>query len=700
MFHISRFALFVCAGSVLLAAPPEPAVTAAKAALAQLPLRFEENRGQWNSAVRYAARSGGYNLQLTARGAALSMGRERVEIGLVNANPSSAIEPLDRIAAPTNYFVGPKQQWRAGVATYARVRYRAVYPGIDIVYYGNQNQLEYDFVLQPGADPNRIRMKFRGAVRVSITPEGDLALEAGGTRALQRKPVVYQDYQEDAGTGVGTNARHAIAGRYTMLAHNVVGFRLARYDRTRPLVIDPILVYCAYMGSSGADQIAAIKLDSKGLLYIAGSTNTGELAATDGAYKNVNTGLTDIFVAIIDTSANGNFALTYFTYLGGANQDIPRAMDVDSKGVVYLTGTTNSSDFPIVGAAVQTTGAASTVDAFVAILDTTVAGVDSFQYSTFLGGSDGNDSGNGIAVDKDGMIYVIGTTRSTNFPATSSAYAGQLYGTQDAFLCKIDSTNPNFVYATYLGGESNDDGRSIALGTNGLVYFAATTISDQFPMEGPGYRQQRAGAIDIILGVMDMRLSGTASLKYSTYFGGSDVDEVRKIALDAKNNVLLTGYTLSTDFPATPDAVYASAQGNGDVFVSVLNPNDPANFLVYSTYFGGSQGEVAYDIAGDSGGNIHLTGYTLSPDLFTRDAPQPGWGGGINLFIAKLKPGVAGTSGILACTYFGSTGVYVGNSLAIGPDGSVYVGGYGNIGLPGSNGYSGGSTDGFIIVIK
>jgi hypothetical protein len=178
------------------------------------------------------------------------------------------------------------------------------------------------------------------------------------------------------------------------------------------------------------------------------------------------------------------------------------------------------------------------------------------------------------------------------------------------------------------------------------------------------------------------------------------VDEVRKIALDANNNVLLTGYTLSTDFPATPDAVYTSAQGNGDVFVSVVNPNDPAHFLVYSTYFGGSQGEVAYDIARDSSGNIHLTGYTLSPDLFTRDAPQPGWGGGINLFIARLKPGVAGTGGILACTYFGGTGVYVGNSLVVGPDGSVYVGGYGTSGLPSSNGYSGGSTDGFILVIK
>ena len=230
-------------------------------------------------------------------------------------------------------MVGPRTQWHTGIANYARVRYQSVYPGIDVVYYGNQNQLEYDFVLAPGANPDAIRLNFRGDVHVSLTPAGDLALDSNGTQILQKAPVIYQD-----------NRR--IKGRYTLLAHNQVGFRLDRYDRTRPLVIDPILVYCTYMGSSGTDRVTAMKMGPNGLLYVTGSTNTGEMLYIDGAYDNFNDGLTDVFLAIIDTTANGNFALKYFSYYGGSNNDTPLALDVDSKGVAYIAGSTTSVDLP------------------------------------------------------------------------------------------------------------------------------------------------------------------------------------------------------------------------------------------------------------------------------------------------------------------------------------------------------------------
>jgi hypothetical protein len=283
------------------------------------------------------------------------------------------------------------------------------------------------------------------------------------------------------------------------------------------------------------------------------------------------------------------------------------------------------------------------------------------------------------------------------------AYASVMYGTQDAFITKIDPDSGSpLVYSTYMGGELADDGRAIAVGTNGLVYFAASTTSAQFPMEGAGYRQNLQGAVDIAIGVIDMSKSGAASMPYSTYFGGSDLEEVRRIALDANNNVVLTGYTLSSDFPTTAGALSRAPLGNSDVFVSVVNPNNPANFLVYSTYFGGSQGDVAYDVMPDSAGNIYVTGYTLSPDLFTVDAPQSGWGGGINIFVAKIKPGTAGRAGITFSTYFGQSGQYVGNALALGADGSVYTAGYGSIGLPSSGnaqGYFAGN-DGFLIVVK
>ena len=347
------FAFILCAGSLFAAAPPQPAIPQAKAAMARLPLRFEENRGQWDPSVRFTARSNGANLQLTARGPAFLVGSSRVEIGLVHGNASPVIEPLDQLPAVTNYMVGPRTQWHTGIANYARVRYQSVYPGIDVVYYGNQNQLEYDFVLAPGANPDAIRLNFHGDVQVSLTPAGDLALDSDGAQILQKAPVIFQD-----------NRR--IKGRYTLLARNQVGFRLDRYDRTRPLVIDPILVYCTYMGSSGADRVTAMKMGPNGLLYVTGSTTTGEMPYIDGAYDNFSAGLTDIFLAIIDTTANGNFALKYFSYLGGSNVDTPLALDVDSNGVAYIAGSTTSVDFPMVGNSVQTTGSATVTNGFVA----------------------------------------------------------------------------------------------------------------------------------------------------------------------------------------------------------------------------------------------------------------------------------------------------------------------------------------------
>jgi hypothetical protein len=690
MPRITCLALFVCAGSLLAATPSIPSVPQGKAAMARLPLRFEENRGQSDPSVRFTARSAGTSLQLTARGPLFEVGSTPVEIGLVHANAKAAIEPLDRLPAMTDYMVGPREQWRTGIASFARIRYHEVYPGIDVVYYGNQNQLEYDFVLAPGANPDAIRMKFRGDVHVSLTADGDIALESGGAQVLQKAPAIFQDNRK-------------IQGRYTLLARNEVGFRLAKYDRKRPLTIDPILVYCTYIGTSGGDQVTAMKMVSGGLLYVTGFTTTGEFSTIDGAYSDHSLGLTDIFLAIIDTTANGNFSLKYFSYLGGSGVDIPLAIDVNANGVAYMTGTTTSVDFPMAGNSVQTTSSATSVLSFIAAIDPSGYGGSSLIYSTYLGGTTGNQSGNGIVVDKDGYIYTIGTTKATDFPLTTSAYAGALYGDQDAYLCKIDPNSSSMLYSTYMGGELADDGRAIAVGTNGMVYFAASTVSTQFPMEGPGNRQTLSGPLDIVIGMMDMTKFGTPSLVYSTYFGGSDIDEVRAIALDSKNNVIVTGYTLSTDLVITSDAVQRNPGGNGDAFISVVNPNDPAHFMVYSTYFGGSQGEVAYAVKADAGGNIYFTGYTMSNDLFTVGAPQPGWGGGIDVFITEIKPGVAGRAGIVFSTYMGLGSTYVGSALALGSDGSVYVGGYGNMGLPNApngGGYMGGGTDGFLIVLK
>ena len=695
MSRLSGLVFFVAAVSAL-AAPPDPDVARAKASMARLPLRFEANQGQFQPAVRYAARAEGYTLFLTGRGPVLTFpDSQRVKISLLNSNPTARLEPLDLLALHTNYFVGPREHWHTGVANYGRVRYRDVYPAIDVVYYGSQRQLEYDFVLRPGADAAAIRLQFAGAGHVRITPQGDLELETPAGRLEQKKPVVYQ---EDSGTG----ARRAIPGRYTLLARDVVGVQLEAYDRSRPLVIDPVLAYSTYLGGTATDIIYAAQLDSRGFLYVTGSTDTGDLVSTDGTGT---AGLTDIILAVFNAGPGGDDSLIHLSYLGGTNLDVARAMAVDAQGYAYLTGTTTSTDFPVVGNAVQTTGAATTVDAFVTVINP-FPSTDSSEvlYSTYLGGTQGDDIGNGIAVDQQGHIYVIGTTRSGDFPLSNSPYQLNLYGPTDAFLCEIDVNSVSLVYSTYLGGELSDDGRAIAVDANGLVYFGITTDSSQFQTAGAPYSGSLIGGYDIAIGVMDFTQPGFGALRYSTYFGGSANEEVRKIAFDANGNLLVTGYTMSSDFPVTPDALQPALGGNADAFVAVVNPFNP-KFLLYSTYLGGSQGEVAYDVAGDNQGYIYVTGYTLSPDFpVTADAPQNQWNNGIDVFVTKFKPGVPGTAALRYSTYLGGATINVGYCLAVGLDGTAYVAGITGGPFPitanaTQSSYGGGSSDGFVLVL-
>ena len=689
MSRLSPFGLLLC--SVCLAsAATTPAMRQADAALARLPLRFEANQGQFGPDVRYAARAGAYSLALKSTGPSLSLGSRRIDISLLNASGTPRIEALDPVPTRTNYLIGSRDRWRSNVPSFARVRYASVYPGVDLVYYGNNSQLEYDFVLAPGADPRAIRMRFAGANHVSLSAAGDLLVDD----MIQKRPVIYQE-----------NPRREIKGRYVLVGRNTVAVRVDAYDRSRQLVIDPVLSYLTYMGGTGTDRINAAKVVGNSL-YIAGQIANQDLSATGNAYNTITAGFTDIFLAIVDVTPGAGYPVTYFTYLGGTGNDVPLAMDVDRNGVAYLTGATSSADFPIAGG-FQATGAATAADAFVALLDPKSSGGDALLYSTYLGGAAGDDVGNGIAVGRDGSVYVIGTTKSTDFPVTGSAYQPVLWGAQDAFVAKIvPRVGEPLAYGTFLGGESQDDGRAILAGANGLVYFAASTLSENFPMEGAQYRGILVGAQDAIVGVMDLTKSGQASLVYSTFFGGSGNEEVRGMAFDAKGNVIITGYTLSTDLPVTADALQSTNRGNGDAFVAVFNPSlSYTAGLLFSTYFGGSHGEVGYQVAGDAAGNIYLTGYTLSTDLpIAGTVPQAQWGKGTDLFVTKFKTGIGGKGALEFSTFLGSTATYVPTALTVGADGAVYVTGFGGIGLPATEGAVQGGfagiTDGFIAVFK
>jgi Beta-propeller repeat len=682
----------------LAAAPPDASLAHAKAALTQLPLRFESNRGQFDPSVRFAARGGGYDLLFTPDGATLRYGPTKsVNISLTGANRSAAIEGIDPMRARTNYFVGPRNAWHTDIANFARLQYSQVYPGIDLIYYGANNRLEYDFVLAPGADPAAIRMRFEGAGKLRVTPEGDLAYEGPDGVMLQHRPVIYQE---------GAAGRHEIAGRYAIVSRDTVAVRVNGYDRRRKLVIDPVLSYSTYLGGSQDDQVSGVQLGPKGLIYMCGSTQTQDITAINGAYNNNSAGLTDIFLAIIDPSAQGNGQLVYFSYLGGSNIDAALAIAVDQNGVAYMTGTTNSTDFPIVGNSVQTLGPAVVTEAFVAAIDPSQYGQVSLIYSTFLGGQTGNNVGNAITLDKAGNMYIVGTTASSDFPVTDSAYAGVLYGPTDAFLTELSLYSSTIVYSSYLGGENDDDGHGVAIAPNGQVYVAISTDGNAFPLAGFSYNPSNSGGYDIAIALFDVTQSGIQSLVYSTYFGGSSNDMVRGVALDPQGNLLLTGYTLSSNFPVTPDAAQHAYGGGGDAYVLTVNATTPTAFLKYSTFVGGADGDVAYAIASDPAGNVYLTGYTLSPNFpVTSNAPQTQWGQGIDVFLTKLKPNVAGSSALQYSTYLGSATLNTALAIAVGPDGAAYVGGKTAGEFPTSSnaaqgGYNGGSFDGFLFIIN
>jgi hypothetical protein len=664
--------------------------------LQDLPIFFEPNEGQWNPQVKFSARTGDYRLFLTTRDALLSYSRpgdsspRLAGFSLLNANRAPAVEGVDPLPSHSNYFVGRgKQGWHTGVAHYGRVRYREVYPGIDVVYYGNPKQLEYDFVLQPGADPRMIRLKFSGAGRLKLTPGGDLLLEDGGTRLMQQRPDIYQGDRR-------------VSGKYRLLGRNVVGIEVGSYDRSRPLTIDPVLVFASFIGGGAIDAVTAVKVNSDGILYALGYTNSTDIAGTEDAYNAEKPGGRDVFLARINPAAAGSAALLSFTFFGGTGTDTPVGLALAAKDIVCFAGTTGSTDLPLVFAQQGDLAGGTNTDAFVAKLDYNLQGADSLFYSTYLGGNDA-DSAAGIDVDAEGMIYVIGTTRSEDFPVTDSAIQNFRWGPQDLFIAKLNPAleSSSLQYSTYLGGELTEYGEAIAVTSGGMVYFAAATNSEQFGWAGTPYRETPFGGGDMIVGQMDLTKSGQDSLVYATYFGGSGYDEPRAIALDPSGKVLVTGFTLSTDLPVTPDAHQLELRGNSDVFLARLDLSArPENFVSHLTYLGGAGGDVAYGLTADPDGNAYITGYTLSTDFpVTGDAWQREWGGGVDIFVSKLSPSGA----LLYSTYIGQTGSNSGYSIAT-RDGSIYVGGVASRkGIsPTSNAfqgeYGGGMSDGFVLV--
>jgi len=636
-------------------------------AYGKLPLHFEANRGQTHDDVRFLSRGPGYGLYLTAGEAVLVLARPNPDVVLrmsfVGVAPKPRVSGLEELPGKANYFIGnDPAKWQTNVPTYAKVQYRDVYPGIDVVYYGNQRQLEYDFVVAPGADPQRIVLDFKGVERLEIDAQGELLMHAAGGAIRQHKPVIHQDID---------GMRREIAGAYVMKSAHQVAFQVAAYDKTRPLVIDPVLSYSTYLGGSGGDEGWGIAVDTLGNAYVTGSTSSTNFPTNLGSFQTAfGGGYADAFVTKLNATGS---ALVYSTYLGGSGSEGGGfGIAVDSLGNAYVTGGTASTDFPVTPGAFQTALAGGS-DAFVTKLDATGSAL---LYSTYLGGSGGEGGMFRIAVDSLGNAYVAGHTASTDFPVTVGAFQTAFVGNVAAFVTKLNATGSALFYSTYLGGSTIQigggdfkEGIAIAVDSLGNAYVAGGTTSNTFPTT-PGAFQTTFGG-----GLADAfatKLNPTGSaLLYSTYLGGSGYEQAFGIAVDTLGNAYVTGETGSIDFPTTVGAFQTAFGGNSDAFVTKLNATGSA--LLYSTYLGGGSGyEQAFGIAVDTLGNAYVSGSTTSTNFpTTLGAFQTTFGGGlIDAFATKLN---ATGSALLYSTYLGGSGIDEGLGIALDTLGNAYV---------------------------
>jgi hypothetical protein len=693
-------------------------------AYGKLPMSFEENQGQTAREVRYVAHGGGYELFLTPQEAVLALRpgehldfspkhrsaylralrQQRraaqtqtmtaIRMRLEGANPEPQISGAERLPTRVNYFSGsdPKD-WHTDVPTFARVKYAGVYPGVDLVFYGNQRRLEYDFVVAPGADPNAIQLKIEGARKLRINARGDLVLSVAGGQVELQKPLIYQQLNGE---------KREIAGKFVIAADRRVSFAVANYDRSQPLILDPILNYSTYLGGSAAENTSlpvGIAVDSAGDAFVVGDTFSTDFPTTANGLTQQplagNVGAS--FVAELNPAGT---QLLYSTYLTGTTtnaSDGATGVAVDSTGKVYVTGITLTAGFPSKNPITTPHTFAADITngtCFVTELDPTQPiGANSLVFSTYLGGTDGMDLANGIAVDANGNIYVAGQTFSTDFPVVNgvtfnAANVGNASGS--AFLSRINPATSTLVYSTYLSGNAvhaasdpsigGDNAYGVAVDSSNNAYVTGGTSANNstgFP-SSTNANEPAPPAANVSISAFVTKVNtagsgatgGAASLVYSTYIAGSTKEIGYGVALGPNNIAYVTGLTDSNDFPFTTGAFDTSGAGAGKAFVVLVDTTNtvvgnPVTPFHYATFLGGGNGDTGYGIRVDTAGNVYVVGTTASPNF-------PGTNTGTLLggfqstlpnslgspFIAKLLPtiGGSGKNDLLYSTYFGGSG--------------------------------------------
>jgi len=708
------------------------AKTGAQIAFANLPLTFEANQGQTDSDVKFLARGGGYTLfltqdeaalelqssaarQLSAKHSASSGSASVLRMKLVGADSRAKIGGTDLLSSRSNYLIGNDPgKWRRNVPEYGRVRYQQIYPGVDLVYYGNQGRLEYDFEVAPQTDPEEIELRIDGAKTLRVTAKGDLLAQTAAGDVELHAPEVYQT----------VNARKRnIAGRFVLTTGNRVNFAVGEYDRNLPLVIDPQLSYSTYFGGSGNEGCnavlgspvpgcPAIAVDGAFNRYVAGSTTSTDFPTSTTAFqKSLNGTAADAFV----TKFNAAGSIIFSTYLGGNGTDTTVGVGFDpttNSPNVYVAGNTTSTDFPELNE-FQPPPPSGNSHVFVSVLKSDGSGL---VYSTYLYGSN-TDIATGLANDDRGNAFVTGITRSTNFPTTQGAFQFADPGAafSQFFMSKIatgSSGTASLAYSTYFGASNAPSsgavlqGGGIAVDSGGFVYitggtnFLHTGSAGDFPilnayqacLDDPAAVSSCPTTVsntDAFVAKLNPAVNAAGQLQYSTYLGGSGVDTPYGIAVDTSGNAYVTGGTNSSDFkipsgikpfqlclnsPATTVAPCPPPGTTSDAFVAKIGAG--GNTLAYFSYLGGSGADTAYAIAVDSNLGIHITGSTSSTDFPQVPAGVSSFGGAPDdAFVALMQTsiGTGQTGG--DSRYLGGNAADDGTGIAVDTNATTYVAG-------------------------
>ena len=653
---------------------------------AQRRISFEPNRGQTDSQVRFLARGARYTLFLTAGEAVLSLAAKRTEdsapsrhrgrilggaasvsdpprqsvvlrMKLAEANPAPDVFGQNPLPARSNYLLGnDPARWHTDVPHYSAVRYSEVYPGIDLVYYGNPGELEFDFVVAPGADPGSIRLRFDGQSALKMRAGGEMGLAVGDGEIRLRKPVVYQ---ETAGV------RREIDASYRLHDNGDAGFTIGAYNRSQPLVVDPVLAYSTFFGGIAEDRIYGIAMDAAGNTYVTGETNSVDFPSASPMQAALAGGV-DAFVAKLNSSGSG---LVYSTYLGGANDDASFAIAVDAAGTAFLTGGTESANFPTVNPIQPAFGGLG--DVFVSRLN---AGGSALIFSTYLGGNGPvGDTGYAIALDTAGDPYVTGVADSATFPTTVGAFDRTL-SVADAFVTKLNAAGTSLLYSTFLGGFGITIGTGIAVDASRNTYITGLTVElipNTFPLASPFQPVPGGGTCsgspcpDAF--VTKLNAEGSA-LVYSTFLGGNNDDEAYAIKVDSTGSAYVTGYATSTDFPVTN--ALQPVKGTGfDAFVARLTSSGSA--LMFSTFMGGGGGEIGLALALGPAGIAYVSGQTGSNAFPVLNPLQQFRAGQFDAFVAALST----SGGLIYSTYLGGASSEGANAIAVDSTGTAFVAG-------------------------